>query len=116
MEIKTISLETKRTNEVTELLGDFKDINLKVDYFWDSHGKLINWTKYVKEPTSWSGVNVKIRKYSFTENMGGREYDFETKQLWVNNKLIAGDLIDCKLKLDGSTGSTLYCKVAVGWG
>ena len=112
MEIKEVSLEPKRTNEVTEVLGDFKDINLKVDYFWDSHGKLIKWA----EPTSWSGANVKIRKYSFTENLGGKEYDFETIQLWVNNKLIAGDVIDCKLKLDGNTGSTLYCRVTVGWG
>jgi hypothetical protein len=44
------------------------------------------------------------------------EYDFETRQLWVNGKQIAGDVIDCKLKLDVETGNTLYCRVTVGWG
>ena len=116
MEIKTIPFETTRTNEVTEILGDFKSINLEVDYFWDSHGKLVNWNDSIKEPTSWSNVNVQIKKYSFTEKMFDSEYDFETRQLWVNNRLLAGDVIDCKLKLDGKTGSTLYCRVAVGWG
>jgi hypothetical protein len=33
MEIKTIPFGTTRTNEVTEILGDFKSINLEVDYF-----------------------------------------------------------------------------------
>ena len=116
MEDKTISLETVRTNEVTEILGDFKNVKLKVDYFWDSHGKLINWNESVKEPTAWSDVNVQIKKYSFTEKMFDSEYDFETRQLWVNDKQIAGDVIDCKLRLDGETGRTLYCRVAVGWG
>lgn len=116
MEVKAVSLETKRTNEVTEILGDFKNINLKVDYFWDNHGKLINWNDSVEEPTSWSKVDVKIRKYSFTEKMLDNEYDFETLQLWVNNKLIAGDVIDCKVKLVGETVKALYCKVTVGWG
>lgn len=116
MEIKTISFETTRTNEVTEILGDFKNVNLKVDYFWDSHGKLVNWNDSVGEPTSWSDVNVQIKKYSFTEKMFDSEYDFETRQLWVNGKQIAGDVIDCKLKLDVKTGNTLYCRVAVGWG
>lgn len=116
MKVKTVALETKRTNEVTEILGDFQNINLEVDYFWDNHGKLINWNDCVEEPTTWSGTDVKIRKYSFTEKLLDNEYDFEAKQLWVNSKLIAGDVIDYKIKPDSGTGSTLYCRVAVGWG
>lgn len=105
-----------RTNEKTETFAEYKDVILKVDYFWDSHGKLFNWNECVEEPTFWSKVDVEIRKYSFTEHLRNQAFDFEVHQLWVNGKLISGDVISYKAKTDFLGVTTVHCKVAVGWG
>jgi hypothetical protein len=109
-------LKTVRTNEKTTILEDYKDIILKVDYFWDSHGKLIKWNESVAEPTYWSGVDVQIQKYEFTEHLLNRDFDFEVHQLVVNGKLIAGDVYSHREKTDFTGVTTVTCKVVVGWG
>lgn len=105
-----------RTNEQTEVFAEYKDVILKVDYFWNSHGELINWNEHVEEPTFWSGVDVQIQKYTFTERLLERDFDFEVHQLLVNGKHISGDVISHKAKTDFLGVTTVYCRVAVGWG
>ena len=116
MEIKTVEITLTRTNEKTETLLDCKDVILKVDYFWDSHGKLVLWNDRVEEPTYWSKADVEIRKYSFTEHLMDRDFDFDFRQLWVNGKQVNGDVINCKVTTDFLDVTTVYCRVSVGWG
>lgn len=116
METKTVELALTRTNEKTETFAEYKDVILKVDYFWNSHGKLINWNECVEEPTYWSKAHVQIQKYSFTEHLMDRDFDFEVHQLLVDGKHIAGDVMSHKATTDFLGVTTVYCKVAVGWG
>ena len=114
--MSTLSINVSRTNVKSEVLADFKNVILKVDYFWDSHGKLVLWNDCVEDPTYWSGVDVQLVSYSFTEHLLGKDFDFDFHQLWVNGKQISGDVINCKVKTDFIGVTTLYCRVAVGWG
>lgn len=116
METKTVELAVTRTNEKTETFAEYKDVILKVDYFWDSHGNLINWNECVEEPTFWSKADVQIQKYSFTEHLLNQDFDFEVHQLIVNGKQIAGDVMSHKATTDFLGVTTVYCRVAVGWG
>ena len=113
--MEKVTLETSRTNEKKETLQKFNNVDLKVDYFWDSHGKLINWNESVDSPTKWTNVNVEIILYSFTENISDNAYDFVNRQLVVNGKVISGDLLDGTISKFGNK-TTLYCRVVVGWG
>jgi hypothetical protein len=118
-ELTSISLETNRINEKKELLQSFSAVDVLVDYFWDSNGNYINWNNHTIAPKTWSDANVQIILYSFTTVFPstGNSYDFETNQLVINDKVVAGDLIDCIVKLDPANNKTcLYCRVAVGWG
>jgi hypothetical protein len=110
-----MNIETKRTNELTTVVGDFKDVDLKVEYYWDNHGKLINWTDCVEDPNFWSKADVQIKRYSFTENLLGKSFDFEMLQLVVNGRMISGDVIKYFLEED-KDGTLLKCFVTVGWG
>ena len=109
-------ISVSRTNEQKEVLADFKNVILKVDYFWDSHGTLVLWNDCVEDPTYWSKADVQIVKYSFTEHLLNRDFDFDFRQLWVNGKQVSGDVINCKVKTDFIGVTTIYCRVAVGWG
>jgi hypothetical protein len=118
-ELTSISLETNRINEKKELLQSFSAVDVLVDYFWDSNGNYINWNNHTIAPKTWSDANVQIILYSFTTVFPStrNSYDFETNQLVINDKVVAGDLIDCIVKLDPANNKTcLYCRVAVGWG
>ena len=109
------TLKTSRTNEKKETLQKFNNIDLKVDYFWDSHGKLIDWNESVDSPTEWSNVDVEIILYSFTENLSGTTYDFVNRQLVVDGKVISGDLLKATINKSGNK-TTLHCRMVVGWG
>lgn len=111
-----VPLETSRTNEKREVLGTYPKVNVKADYYWDSHGKLIKWNSHVKEQRIWTNADVKIEVYSFTEQLIDNNYDFQTVQLYVNNHLISGELVNCVAKVDSTGKVTLHCKVTVGWG
>jgi hypothetical protein len=118
-ELKSIPLETNRINEKKDVLQSFSAVDVLVDYFWDSNGNYINWNNHTIAPKTWSDANVQIILYSFTTVFPStrNSYDFETNQLVINDKVIAGDLIDCIVKLDPANNKTcLYCRVAVGWG
>ena len=112
-----VSLETTRTNEKKEVIQTFSKVDVKVDYFWDNHGNLIKFNDSVKEPKSWSDVEVQLVLYSFTENLLGKSFDFQCRQLVIDDKVISGDLIDCIVNTGSSTQKTcLHCRVTVGWG
>lgn len=110
--MEKFTLQTSRTNEKKETIQKFDNIDLKVEYFWDSHGKLIKWKESADE---WTNVNVEIILYSFTENIADNSYDFENRQLVVDGKVISGDLHDATINKSGNK-TTLYCRVVVGWG
>ncbi len=111
-----ISLKTTRINESREVLNAFSGVDVKVNYYWDNHGKLINWNKHTEAPKAWTSVDARIEAYSFTEVLVNSSHDFKTVQLYVANQLVPGELTQCIIKVDGKGKSTLHCKVTVGWG
>ena len=120
MEIKTLKTNDpeSRTNEKVVTIAEFNNVNLQVSYYWDSHGKLLNWTAFVEQPKSWSKVNVKIEEYSFSQTFDflNKTMDFKKTQLLVDNELIFGEVVDmsCTRSRDGII--TVGCKVVIGCG
>ena len=115
--LEPISVETKRTNEKKEVIQSYSKVDVVVAYYWNAHGNLVHWSDHVDEFTEWSGVDAQIIRYSFTEEFFGNSYDFATKQLFINDKVVAGELEDCTVQFNpASNKTTLYCRVVVGWG
>lgn len=109
-------ITTPRTKEQVVVVKDFKDATLKVDYFWDSHGDLTNWNDLIKAPTFWPKANVQIRRYSFTENLLGKEFDFAMLQLVIDENIINGDILNYSVEVDENGTANLSCRLAIGWG
>jgi len=110
------TLKVTRTNEKRETLGAWWGVNVKVNYYWDNHGKLIDWNEHVEAPTSWTDAMATIEVYSFTECLINNTHDFRVVRLHVDNKLVPGELVNCIAKVDGNGKVTLHCKVVAGWG
>jgi hypothetical protein len=115
--MNTVEFKTTRTNEKKEVIQSYSNINVEIDYVWDSHGDLFDWTEHTEEQTIWEAADVQIIRHSFTEELLGSSYDFEHVQLIVDGKVISGDLIGCTIKLDPANNKKcLCCRVTVGWG
>ena len=108
-------MEVTRTNEKKVVVSAYTDVILKVDYFWDSHGKLILWNDSVEDPTFWSHADIERIKYTFTEKLLGKEFDFEMHQLKVNGKIISGDCVNIFPEYEDSQ-LVIRAWVVVGWG
>ncbi len=117
IDLEPISIKTKRTNEKKEVIQSYSEIDVVVAYYWNSHGNLVYWGDNVSKPTKWSDANVQIVCYSFTEEFFRSSYDFETRQLVINDEVVAGELEDCTVHYEPANNrTTLYCRVVVGWG
>ena len=115
--LEPISVETKRINEKKVVIQSYSEVDVVVAYYWSDHGNLIFWSDHVDEPTKWSDVAVQVVSHSFTEEFFGNSYDFETRQLVINDKVVAGELEDCTAYYEPANNKTvLYCRVIVGWG
>lgn len=120
MTIKTIDITSivKRTNEKVELLKAWENIKVRLNFYWNSHGKRILWNDSVKEQKNYSKANVRIEKFSFTEHF---EYtgpqDFETWRLYINDRLIAGDVTNFRW-VEDEDGIVRSCSIKLdcGWG
>lgn len=120
MEIKTVEInETEtRTNERILTLAEYDNVNLKVSYYWDSHGKLVNWNDLVNKPKFWSCVKVRIDEcsYSQTFDFMDKTMDFKDINLYVNDELISSDVVEVSRRRSKDGTVTVYCKIIIGWG
>lgn len=112
------NIDTERTNEVrtTTFLGD--NIELKINFVWDTHRGYVNWNKHVDEQKSYKSARVEIEKYTFTETFKslGLTKDFEVWTLIVNGHRVTGDVVDTRGRVYHDGRQALTCKVVVGWG
>lgn len=100
-----------RTNEKTTTLQEFEDINVKVDYFWVTDDKLVNWNDQVELPAGWLHAKVKIDLLEFTETFENTDkaMDVKIQRLYINEEFI-GELISI-----GIVEGIMKCAVAVGY-
>ena len=106
-----------RTNEKRNVLVAFKNINVNITYYWDDNGKLIDWNEYTDMPTTFTDVQVRLERYSFTTRASLLcKKDFEIQQLVINDERMPGNIIDMEVEFDSDGKMTLTCKSVVGAG
>lgn len=99
-----------------KVLYEQEHVNVKVDYFWDNHGDLVNWNKFTDLPTSWKDAKVKLEKKQLTQTLFNKEYTFEVTQLTINDNVISGDVLNCIIEKGFDGSDTFICRITVGWG
>ena len=114
----TFTFNITRTNEVKETLIEASGVGLKLDFFWNSHGRRINWNKSVDLQKSYKSVDIRLERYSFTETYEySGSHDFETLRLYINGTLVEGDVFKWTWWEDEDHNPLRYnFKIDCGWG
>ena len=100
------------TNEKIKVLAKYEKVNLKVNYFWDSHDQLILYNDFAEDPTSWTNAEVEILE----EHIPVFGFDYVERQLYVNGKLIEGEVNSYSKEPNPDGTCYVYCSVIVGGG
>ena len=119
MTLETVgTVKLARTNEQTEVLKEWDNIRVRLNFYWNAHGKRILWNDSVEEQKNYSRAKVRIEKYSFTENYEySGSHDFEVWRLYVNDRLIAGDVTHFRWTEDeDKVVKSCSIKLDCGWG
>lgn len=101
--------EIKETNRVEEVLFEGK-VNLKIRYFWDSHGNLVDFANE-KGNKTFSKKNVDVKIVKVNSQLNGVE--FENWDIYVDGKKMNGSIYRYSYNPDTNN---LNVKLVLGWG
>ena len=109
MEVLSFDYKEKSLN-ITTLFDNTCEV--QVDYFWDSHGKLIPWKTSKEFPKYRKSAKVLIQEEEYEWSIGGNEWHTETRLiLFIDGVRIGGE----PYRFSG-TDSMIRVKVIVGSG
>lgn len=94
------------TDEYQLILHDVKGVNLTVGFFLDTDTYLYS--------ICWDKVDVRVAHTSITETIRELPFTSNTQQLFIDDHLITGDVLDFRCERGGS-GIQVYCKIVINW-
>lgn len=104
-----MSFELVETERVERTLLERKDIKVKLNFFWNSHGKFIKFTYNDKYSLSRVKADVKIIRVDRKLN----DIDFTNWELTISG---VNDVFECVGYSFNPGTNTLNAKIVVGWG
>lgn len=107
---ETIRFQT--TSKTEKTLFESENINLKINFFWDSHGKMIPWELDGKKSMSRKNASVKIVEVKQTYDITGDSV-FTSWVVYVNGSFVSGDIARYSTT---QNGTMLNIKSVVGSG
>lgn len=113
VKVESVQLELNRIKEDYEVLFEGEQLNVTVDFKWDSHGNLVPFPSGPNGEYTLIlvGVSVKITKHTYTDIIGEHEVNGESWLLDINGERINGDVYEYKCN-----GNKFYCECITGWG
>lgn len=115
--VQSFNMELKRTNEKTEVLFTKQGVDVEVEFFWDSHGKMIPWSIEIdgKEKKSYCRVKACVWIIKRTFTMMGT--DWETWSVRIRTEKDGLKKFDEVKKYSyNPNNNILRIKSVVGWG
>jgi hypothetical protein len=95
------------TDEYQLILHDLRGVNLTVGFFLDTETSLYS--------ICWDRVDVRVEHTSITETIRELPFTSNTQQLFIDDHLITGEVLDFRCEA-GSDGSIqVYCKIVIRW-
>lgn len=105
-----MTYEPKETNRVEETIFKKESVNLKVKFYWNSHGTLVEFTG-PNDKKTFSRKNIKVEIVKVQRNL--EDTPFETWDLFVNDERMEGSVYRYSY-IENS--NNLNIKLVVGWG
>ena len=96
------------------VLHELKGVNLKVDFFLGTREELLDKSKCIAYSICWRGVDVRVDLITFTEQLSDLDFYFSAQQLFIDDHIISGDVVDFHWEADDIGKIIVYCKVLIG--
>jgi hypothetical protein len=95
------------TDECQLILHDIKGVNLTVGFFLDTETFLYS--------ICWNKVDVRVEQLTITELIQELPFTSNTQQLFIDDHLITGEVLDLRCELGSDRSVQAYCKIVINW-
>ena len=95
------------TDDYQLILHDIKGVNLTVGFFLDTEIPLYS--------ICWNKVDVRVEQLTITEMIHELPFTCNTQQLFIDDHLITGDVLDFRCELGDKGAIQVYCKIVIKW-
>ena len=96
------------------VLHELKGVNLKVDFFLGTRQELLDRSRCIAYSICWKDVDVRVDMITFTEQLSDLDFYFSAQQLFIDDHIISGDVIDFNWETDETRKIIAYCKILIG--
>lgn len=95
------------TDEYQLILHDLRGVNLTVGFFLDTETFLYS--------ICWNKVDVRVEQLTITELIQALPFTINTQQLFIDDHLITGEVLDFRCELVSDRSVQAYCKIVIRW-
>ena len=95
------------TDEYQLILHDIKGVNLTVGFFLDTETFLYS--------ICWNKVDARVEQITITELIQELPFTSNTQQLFIDDHLITGEVLDFRCELGPNKSILAYCKIVINW-
>lgn len=94
-------------------LHELRGVNVKVDFFLGTRKELMDNARCIAYSICWRGVDIKVDTITFTERLSDLDFYFSAQQLFIDDHVISGDVIDFHWEADEHGKIIAYCKILI---
>jgi hypothetical protein len=95
------------TDEYQLILHDIKGVNLTVGFFLDTETFLYS--------ICWNKVDARVEQLTITELIQELPFTCNTQQLFIDDHLITGEVLDFRCEVGSDSSIQAYCKIVIRW-
>ena len=95
-------------------LHELRGVNLKVDFFLGTRGELMDKSKCIAYSICWKDVDIRVDTITFTEQLSDLDFYFSAQQLFIDDHVISGDVVDFHWEAGDKGLIIAYCKILIG--
>ena len=95
------------TDEYQLILHDLRGVNLTVGFFLDTETFLYS--------ICWNKVDVRVEQLTITELIQELPFTTIAQQLFIDDHLITGEVLDFRCELRSNDSIQAYCKIIINW-
>jgi hypothetical protein len=95
------------TDEYQLVLHDIKGVNLTVGFFLDTDTFMYS--------ICWNKVDVRVEQLTITELIQDLPFTTNTQQLFIDDHLLTGEVLDFRCERGSDDSIQAYCKIVIRW-
>ncbi len=104
----------KAIEEDRIVLHELKGVNVKVDFFLGTKRELLDNSRCIAYSICWKDVNVRVDMITYTERISELDFFFSVHQLFIDDQMISGDVIDFHWEVGDAGRIIAFCKILIG--